>query len=130
PIRLGRLVWFRRSRDGCFGWLRDEQAVTSHHGRSARPPAHRSSLRVPMTPRVYEFLAIAIAIVLLGTLGYLIITGHKLLLSSGQPVVGYCSVFWCAGRAALEGLAAHVHDHDVIARYHQQAVPGVAFIAP
>lgn len=83
-----------------------------------------------MTPRVYEFVAIAIAIVLLGTLGYLIITGHKLLLASGQPVFGDFIAFWSAGRAALEGLAAHVHDHDVIARYHQQAVPGVAFLAP
>ena len=47
-----------------------------------------------MTPRVYEFVAIAIAIVLLGTLGYLIITGHKLLLASGQPVFGDFIAFW------------------------------------
>ena len=83
-----------------------------------------------MTPRVYEFAAIAVAIVLLGTLGFLIITGHKLLLASGQPVFGDFIAFWSAGRAALEGLATQIHNHELIARYHQQAVPGVAFLAP
>lgn len=83
-----------------------------------------------MTPRVYEFLAIAVAIALLGTLGYLVLSGHKLLLASGQPAFGDFIAFWSAGRAALEGHAAQVYDAELIGRYHQLAVPGVLFIAP
>jgi alpha-1,2-mannosyltransferase len=83
-----------------------------------------------MTPRVYEFVAIAIAIVLVGTLAFLVVDGEKLLLRSGQPVFGDFIAFWSAGRAALDGFAAQVHDVALLGRYHQAAVPGVAFIAP
>lgn len=83
-----------------------------------------------MTPRVYEFAAIAVAIVLLGTLCYLIVGADKLLLANGQPVFGDFIAFWSAGRAALDGSAERVHDAALIGRYHQIAVPGVAFVAP
>lgn len=83
-----------------------------------------------MTPRVYEFAAIAIALILVGTLAYLAWDGYKLLLSNGQPVFGDFIAFWSAGRAALDGYSAEVHNMDVIARYHQAAVPGVLYVAP
>jgi alpha-1,2-mannosyltransferase len=83
-----------------------------------------------MTPRVYEFAAIAIAIILVGTMSFLVVDGEKLLLRNGQPVFGDFIAFWSAGRAALDGFAAQVHDLALIGRYHQAAVPGVAYIAP
>lgn len=83
-----------------------------------------------MTPRVYEFAAIAIAIILVGTMGFLVVDGEKLLLRSGQPVFGDFIAFWSAGRAALDGFAAQVHELPLLGQYHHAAVPGVAYIAP
>lgn len=83
-----------------------------------------------MTPRVYEFAAIAIALLIVGTMAYLVVDGEKLLLTSGQAVFGDYIAFWSAGRAALDGHAADVHQIATVAAYQRGAVPGLAFIAP
>ena len=80
--------------------------------------------------RVFEVAAIAVALVLLGFMGWLLAGARGLLLANGQPVFGDFIAFWSAGRAALEGHAAQVHDVATVGAYHQMAVPGVAFVAP
>jgi hypothetical protein len=80
--------------------------------------------------RAFEIAAIAIALVLLGVMGWLLAGARGLLLANGQPVFGDFIAFWSAGRAALDGHAAQVHDVATIGAYHQKAVPGVAYVAP
>lgn len=50
--------------------------------------------------------------------------------ANGQPVFGDFIAFWSAGRAALDGLAAQVHDRDAIFAYQQLAAPGAIYVAP
>lgn len=74
--------------------------------------------------------AIAIAFGLLVTMAVLLAQADGLTLANGQPVFGDFIAFWSAGRATLDGHVADVHVRSVIAAYHQQAAPGVAFVAP
>lgn len=80
--------------------------------------------------RAFEIAAIAVALVLLGVMGWLLAGARGLLLANGQPVFGDFIAFWSAGRAALEGHAAQVHDVATIGAFHQIAAPGVAYVAP
>ncbi|MEZ6023390.1 MAG: glycosyltransferase family 87 protein [Hyphomonadaceae bacterium] len=85
---------------------------------------------MPLTRRAFEIAALAVAFAVLGVMGWRLLEAHGLLLADGQPVFGDFIAFWSAGRAVLEGHAAQVHDAALIADYHQQAVPGVAYVAP
>jgi len=79
---------------------------------------------------LFENAALGVAIVILGVLLLLLLKADGLRLANGQPVFGDFIAFWSAGRAALEGHAAQVHDHALIAEYNRLAVPGVSYYAP
>jgi hypothetical protein len=51
-------------------------------------------------------------------------------LASGQPVFGDFIAFWGAGRAALDGHAAQVHDVALISEYSRTAVGGIGVVSP
>ncbi len=80
--------------------------------------------------RTLEIGAIGVALSLLATFAFLLSQAHGMVLANGQPVFGDFIAFWSGGRAALEGHIAEVHSRELIAQYHQQAAPGVTFIAP
>jgi alpha-1,2-mannosyltransferase len=85
---------------------------------------------MPLSRRAYKLAALAVALALLGVMGWKLAEATGLRLADGQPVFGDFIAFWSAGRAVLDGQAHRVHDVDLIAQYHQQAVPDVAFVAP
>ena len=80
--------------------------------------------------RYLEIGAALIALALLATFAFLLLQADGLRLANGQPVFGDFIAFWSAGRAALEGHAAQVHDHGLIAEYNRLAAPGVSYYAP
>jgi len=80
--------------------------------------------------RAIEIGAIVVAAILLGVMAYLLAGARGLVLANGQPLFGDFIAFWSAGRAALDGAAAQVHEVETIARYHQIAAPGSAYVAP
>jgi hypothetical protein len=85
---------------------------------------------MPLNKRAFEIAAIAVALVLLGVMAWLLAGARGLVLADGQPLFGDFIAFWSAGRAALDGHAANVHDVETIRAYHQMAAPGVAYVAP
>lgn len=85
---------------------------------------------MPLNRRAYEAAALLIALAILGAMGSRLIGAHGLVLANGQPLFGDFIAFWSAGRAALEGEAAHVHTWESARAYHQVAAPGVAVVAP
>jgi hypothetical protein len=85
---------------------------------------------MPVSRRACEAAAIAIALAIVAVMAVRLANADGLLLANGQPVFGDFIAFWSAGRAALEGHAAQVHDIALIRRYHEIAVPGVGFVAP
>lgn len=80
--------------------------------------------------RAFEIGAIVVAAILLGVMAYLLAGARGLVLANGQPLFGDFIAFWSAGRAALDGAAAQVHEGETIARYHQIAASGSAYVAP
>lgn len=85
---------------------------------------------MPLNRRALEIAALCVAGALISVMALLLLHADGLRLSSGQPVFGDFIAFWSAGRAALEGHAAQVHDHALIAEYNRLAVPGVSYYAP
>ncbi|MDZ4693443.1 glycosyltransferase family 87 protein [Terricaulis sp.] len=80
--------------------------------------------------RALELGALLIAAALVAVMTYLLLGARGLVLANGQPLFGDFIAFWSAGRAALDGAAVEVHNVDTIARYHQLAAPGSAYVAP
>jgi len=80
--------------------------------------------------RAFELAALAVALALLGVMSYLLLGANGLVLANGQPLFGDFIAFWSAGRAALDGHAAQVHDVATIGAYHQLAAPGSHYVAP
>jgi hypothetical protein len=80
--------------------------------------------------RACEIAALVVALILLRVMGLRLSDAQGFLLANGQPLFGDFIAYWSAGRAALEGRAADVHDWDVIRFYHQLAIPGIAVLAP
>lgn len=85
---------------------------------------------MPLGRRTLEIAAIAIALAIAGVMAFRVAHAHGLLLDDGQPIFGDFISFWSAGRAALDGHAARVHEAAFLFHYHQAAVPGVAYVAP
>lgn len=83
-----------------------------------------------LSRQLLENAALAVAGLLIGVMLFLLLHADGLRLASGQPVFGDFIAFWSAGRAALDGQAAHVYDHALIAEYNRLAVPGVSYYAP
>ncbi len=82
-----------------------------------------------MTRRAYEACATAVAIGLLAVLAWLGAQARDWLLPNGQPVFGDFIAFWGAGRAALDGHAALVHDPGALQGYQRDAIPGLRVFA-
>lgn len=85
---------------------------------------------MPLGRTAFEFGAILVALALLATFALLLAQSSGMVLANGQPVFGDFIAFWSAGRAALEGYVADVHVRALIEGYHQQAAPGVTYVAP
>jgi alpha-1,2-mannosyltransferase len=79
---------------------------------------------------VLEKIALGVAGGIIGVMAFLLLGANGLLLASGQPVFGDFIAFWSAGRAALDGHAAHVHDVALISEYSRAAVGGVGVVSP
>lgn len=71
----------------------------------------------------------AVAIGLLVVMAWLGAQARDWLLPNGQPVFGDFIAFWGAGRAALDGHAALVHDPGVLQGYQRDAIPGLHVFA-
>ncbi|MGH6950184.1 MAG: hypothetical protein ACREH4_04895, partial [Vitreimonas sp.] len=83
-----------------------------------------------LSRRAFEVGAIVVALAIVGVMAWLLAGAQGLVLANGQPLFGDFIAFWSAGRAALDGHAANVHEVDTIRAYHQMAAPGVAYTAP
>ncbi|PZO49562.1 MAG: hypothetical protein DCF16_14390 [Alphaproteobacteria bacterium] len=83
-----------------------------------------------MTRKAFEIGAVCVALALLATFAFLLSHADGMVLANGQPVFGDFIAFWSGGRAALEGHVADAHTRALIEGYHQQAAPGVAYVAP
>lgn len=83
-----------------------------------------------LTRRVCEIGAVVVALMMLAVMGWRLAHAHGLLLAEGQPVFGDFIAFWSAGRLALEGRAAEVHNEAAIYAQHLVAVPGLQVVAP
>jgi hypothetical protein len=76
-----------------------------------------------------ELGAIAVALGLIGVMAWLGLQARDWLLPNGQPVFGDFIAFWGAGRAALDGAVAQVHDAHALQAYQREAVPGLPVLA-
>ncbi len=79
--------------------------------------------------RWFEFGATAVALGLIGVMAWLGLEARDWLLPNGQPVFGDFIAFWGAGRAALDGAVAQVHDPVFLQAYQREAVPGLPVLA-
>jgi alpha-1,2-mannosyltransferase len=89
---------------------------------------------MPLNRRAFEIAAIVVAVSLLGVMLYLLSQSRGMVLANGQPLFGDFVGFWSAGRAALDGHAASVHDVATTRAYQEIAAPGLtyftAWVAP
>lgn len=85
---------------------------------------------MPLKRWMFEAAAIVIAVSMLGYMLWLLSGARAMTLPSGQPLFGDFIAFWSAGRAALEGHVAEIHQRAVLFPYQQLASPGVQFYAP
>ncbi|GAM96768.1 hypothetical protein U91I_00388 [alpha proteobacterium U9-1i] len=79
--------------------------------------------------RAFEIGAIVIALALLGVMAWLGLQARDWLLPNGQPVFGDFIAFWGAGRAALNGAVAQVHDPYLLQTFQRETVPGLPVLA-
>lgn len=79
---------------------------------------------------VLEKAALGVAGAIIGVMAYLLLGADGLVLASGQPVFGDFIAFWSAGRAALDGHAAQVHDVALISQYSREAVANAGVVSP
>jgi|CXWL01.1.fsa_nt_gi hypothetical protein len=84
---------------------------------------------MPVSRRRFEWTAIATAVALLAVFVVLGAQARDWLLPNGQPVFGDFIAFWGAGRAALDGHSALVHDPAVLQAYQRQAIPDLHVFA-
>lgn len=85
---------------------------------------------MPLNRRTFEIAACLVALAILAVMLALLSQADGLLLANGQPLFGDFITFWSAGRAAIEGDAALVHNRAFLFELHEQAVPGVQFVGP
>lgn len=82
-----------------------------------------------MTRRILEIGAIIVALGLFAVMGQRLLGADGLLLADGNPVFGDFMAFWSAGRVALEGQAAFVHQPPVVQEVQWNEVPGMRWVA-
>lgn len=83
-----------------------------------------------LTRRACAIGAGLIALALLGAMGWLLSQARGLLLANGNALFGDFIAFWSAGRLALEGEIARVHDLAALAPVQKEAVPGLVLLTP
>ena len=83
-----------------------------------------------MTRKVFEISAVVITIGLLLVFAQRTLGVHGYRLASGQPLFGDFIAFWSAGKAALEGHVAQLHDRVFLAHIQQTTIPGMHVMAP
>lgn len=84
-------------------------------------------MRVKRAP--FEWAAVAVSVAVLAMMLRKLTSADGLVLADGQPIFGDFIGFWSAGRAALDGHAAQVHDPEVIAAYQRAVDPDIAYVA-
>lgn len=85
---------------------------------------------MPLKRWMFEAAALGVALTMLGYMLYRLSGAENMTLPSGQPLFGDFMAFWSAGRAALDGHVAEVHDRAMIFSYHKMAAPDVRYVAP
>lgn len=71
-----------------------------------------------------EILAVIAACVTIGVMASQIPTWRHMRIAGGQPIFGDFLSFWTAGRLAVEGKIALVHDVHALMATHREAIPG------
>lgn len=79
---------------------------------------------------MFEVVALATAVCMLGYFFMRAAGMENMTLPSGQPFFGDFMAFWSAGRAALDGHVAEIHDRAMLWPYQQAIAPDVKFYAP
>lgn len=79
---------------------------------------------------VYEVAALAIALSMLGYMLWRMSGAENMTLPSGQPFFGDFMAFWSAGRAALDGHVAEIHERTMLWPIQQSITTDVRFYAP
>lgn len=79
---------------------------------------------------MFEVVALAIAASMLGYFLMRAAGMEDMTLPSGQPFFGDFMAFWSAGRAALDGHVAEIHDRAMLWPYQQAIAPDVKYYAP
>lgn len=85
---------------------------------------------MPLKRLSFEIVAVAIAASMLGYFLWRAAGSQNMTLPSGQPFFGDFMAFWSAGRAALDGHVAEIHERAMLWPYQQAAAPDVKFYAP
>ncbi|OQW55321.1 MAG: hypothetical protein A4S17_06325 [Proteobacteria bacterium HN_bin10] len=85
---------------------------------------------MPVKRIVFEWAAALFAIAMLTYMLSRITGAENMTLPSGQPFFGDFMAFWSAGRAALDGHVAQVHERALLWQYQQAIAPDVRFYAP
>ena len=78
----------------------------------------------------FEVVAVLISASMLTYMLWRISGAENMTLPSGQPFFGDFMAFWSAGRAALDGHIADIHDRAMLWSYQQAVAPDVRFYAP
>lgn len=78
----------------------------------------------------FEAAAVAIAFSMLGYMLWRMQGTANMTLPSGQPFFGDFMAFWSAGRAALDGHVADIHDRAMLWPYQQAVAADVKYYAP
>lgn len=79
---------------------------------------------------MFEVVALATAVCMLGYFFMRAAGMENMTLPSGQPFFGDFMAFWSAGRAALDGHVAEIHDRAMLWPYQQAIAPDVKYYAP
>jgi hypothetical protein len=85
---------------------------------------------MPVKRWAFEAAAIAIAVSMLGFMLWRMSGTANMTLPSGQPFFGDFMAFWSAGRAALDGHAAQIHERAMLWPLQQTIAPDVRYYAP
>ncbi len=85
---------------------------------------------MPVKRLAFEAAAVAIAASMLGYFLWRAAGMENMTLPSGQPFFGDFMAFWSAGRAALDGHVAEIHDRAMLWSYQQAVAPDVKYYAP
>jgi hypothetical protein len=85
---------------------------------------------MPVKRWAFEGAALLIAVSMLGVMLWRMSGAANMTLPGGQPFFGDFMAFWSAGRAALDGQVAHIHERAMLWPYQQAVAPDVRFYAP